>query len=130
MFSKPDKGGPNSARRMIAASLIAENAAVDGDLVSEGDLQIDGAVTGDVRAQHLSIGETGRIEGSIEAHTVEVRGEVSGAIAAHVVRLHASARVTGDVTHSELSIEAGARFHGRSIQAEPVAPVALIDAAE
>lgn len=129
MFSKTDRGS-HSARRIIAASLIAENTAIDGDLVSTGDVQLDGSVTGDVRAQQLTIGESGRVEGSIEAETVEVRGQVVGAIRAQTVRLFGAARVNGDISHTQLAIEAGARFQGRSIQIDPAAPIALIDAAE
>jgi cytoskeletal protein CcmA (bactofilin family) len=129
MFSKPDKPAAGG-RRVLAASFIAENAALEGDLESQGDVQLDGALTGDISAQNLTIGETGRVVGSIEAETVEVRGEVSGSIKAHSVRLHGAARVTGDITHEQLSIEAGARFQGRSIQRDSAPAIALIDAAE
>ncbi|MFL5298297.1 MAG: polymer-forming cytoskeletal protein [Phenylobacterium sp.] len=41
-------------------------------------MQLDGALRGDLRAGHLSIGETGQVEGAVEAETVEIRGRVAG----------------------------------------------------
>ncbi|HEX3366577.1 polymer-forming cytoskeletal protein [Phenylobacterium sp.] len=122
MFSKPNKPANTSsrpepadaARKPIAMSLIAENVSVDGDIASDGDIQLDGAVHGDLKVAHLSIGETGQVEGAITADAVEIRGRVAGAISARTVRLFATARVDGDITHSQLSIDAGAHFAGRS----------------
>jgi cytoskeletal protein CcmA (bactofilin family) len=128
MFSKPSKPASASTRpeafeaprKSLPCSLIAENVSVDGDLASEGDVQLDGALRGDLKVTHLSIGETGQVEGTITADAVEVRGRVVGAISARTVRLFASARIDGDITHEQLAIEAGAHFAGRSLKAQPV----------
>ncbi len=128
MFSKPSKAASSSARtealeaprKSLPCSLIAENVSVDGDLASDGDVQLDGALRGDLKVTNLSIGETGQVEGTITADAVEVRGRVVGAIAARSVRLFASARIDGDITHEQLAIEAGAHFAGRSLKAQPV----------
>ena len=123
MFSKPTKPAaqrPESAeappRKSLPCSLIAENVSVAGDLASDGDVQLDGALRGDLKVGHLSLGETGQVEGAIEAETVEVRGRVVGTISARVVRLHATAHVDGDITHAQLAIDAGAHFTGRSVK--------------
>jgi cytoskeletal protein CcmA (bactofilin family) len=140
MFSKPNKptsatarpDGPETpARKPIACSLIAENVSLEGDLASDGDVQLDGAVRGDLKVGHLSIGETGQVEGTITADAVEVRGRVVGAITAKSVRLYASARVDGDLTHAQLAIDAGAQFVGRSAKLVPPVPeqLSLVDVA-
>jgi cytoskeletal protein CcmA (bactofilin family) len=125
MFSKPNKPANSSTRaeladmsprKAIAMSLIAENVSVDGDIASDGDIQLDGAVHGDLKVAHLSIGETGQVEGAITADAVEIRGRVAGLITARTVRLFATAKVDGDITHGQLSIEAGAHFAGRSVK--------------
>ncbi len=123
MFSKPNKPSQVAARseafepprKALPCSLIAENVKVDGDLASDGDVQLDGALRGDMRVAHLSIGETGQVEGAVVAETVEIRGRMVGTISARTVRLFATARVDGDITHEQLSIEAGAHFSGRSL---------------
>lgn len=145
MFSKPAKTSKSSStraeapeaqpvRKPIAASLIAENVTVNGDLASDGDVQLDGMVRGDLRVGRLTIGESGQVEGAIEAEAVDIRGRVTGSITAQQVRLHASAQVIGDVTHTQLAVDAGARFEGRSLRFEAPAavaePVPLAEAAE
>jgi cytoskeletal protein CcmA (bactofilin family) len=121
MFSKPDSS-PETGRKMLAASLIAQNVTLTGDLVSDGEVQLDGVIVGDIRVARLTIGESGRVEGSIEADAVDVRGAVLGAIKARAVKLFATARVDGDITQSTLAMEAGAHFQGRSISADAAAP--------
>ena len=138
MFSKPAKpastrpeaGEPGPTRRPIAASLIAENVTLNGDLASDGDVQLDGVVRGDLRVGRLTIGETGQVEGAIEAEAVDIRGRVAGSVTAQQVRLHATAQVAGDITHVQLAIDAGARFEGRSLRYEPAPAAAEVPALE
>jgi cytoskeletal protein CcmA (bactofilin family) len=138
MFSKPAKPpsprpdvqdtGP--ARKAIAASLIAENVTLNGDLASDGDVQLDGVVRGDLRVGRLTIGETGQVEGAVEAEAVDIRGRVAGSVTAQQVRLHATAQVVGDITHAQLAIDAGARFEGRSLRYEPATAAVEVPALE
>ena len=137
MFTKPTKpamrteGAEAPARKPMPMSLIAENVSVAGDIASDGDIQLDGAIRGDVRVAHLSIGETGQVEGAIEADAVEIRGRVVGTISARSVRLYATAQVDGDISHAQLAIEPGAQFCGRSVRlGQPVQEELALIAAE
>jgi cytoskeletal protein CcmA (bactofilin family) len=134
MFSKPAKAStgrsetPDGAalRRALPASLVGENVGIKGDLTSDGDIQLDGSVHGDLKVGHLTIGESGKVLGVIEADVVDVRGQVAGSITARQVRLYGSAQVEGDITHAELTIDAGARFQGRSIRFEAAPAPAVL----
>ncbi len=126
MFSKPANRSPApradgaeaAPRKPIAASLVAENVTLQGDLASDGDVHLNGALRGDMRVRELTIGETGLVEGSIEAEIVEIRGRVIGTVTAKSVKLYAGSRVEGDITHAQLAIELGAHFEGRSLKFE------------
>src|SRR3546814_8455247 len=96
--------GEAPARQPVACSLIAENVSPPGDVATDGDVQLDGTLKGDLRVRELTIGENGAVEGHIEAEAVEVRGRVVGTVTAKSVRLFATARVEGDVTHAQLAI--------------------------
>lgn len=126
MFSKATKGPEPieyaTSRRVTVASLVAEGVHIHGNVVTDSDLHLDGAVEGDLTVGRLTIGESGLVTGAIQAETVEVRGCVKGSIRARQVRLLATARVDGDISHTELSMEAGAHFEGRSLIMVP-APV-------
>ena len=117
-------GNPAKAKPR-AASLLSENLTVEGNVLSDGEVQIDGVVRGDVRVGKLSLGETGHVEGQIFSDSVEIRGRVIGAITAKQVRLLGTAYVDGDITHEQLAMETGAFFQGRSLKFQrPAAPAA------
>ncbi len=124
--------GADGARRAAqVASLITDAITIEGNLTGDGELQVDCVIRGDVSVSRLSVGESGRIEGAVTAEAVELRGAVTGSITARHIRLYATARVEGDITHDHLTMDSGARFEGRSQRltrdppALPAAPVAV-----
>lgn len=109
--------------RPKVASLISDGITIEGGVVGDGELQIDGVVRGDVRVARLTVGDTGHIEGSVYAEATEIRGRVIGSVTAKQVRLYGTAYVDGDITHEQLAMETGAFFQGRSLKFQrPVAP--------
>jgi cytoskeletal protein CcmA (bactofilin family) len=110
MFSK-DKD-PTEKRAPGAPSILSAGMQVTGDIVSDGEVQIDGELTGDIHCAKLTIGETGWISGSVVADDCLVHGEVVGQIKSDAVTLSRSSRVEGDVLHDMLAIEPGARLDG------------------
>ena len=112
MFSK-DKPKPVKTAGSTAPSILSTDFTVTGDLVSEGELQIDGTVNGDVRCTMLTIGVSGCLNGQVFADYALVRGRVEGRIRAHNVTLARTARVVGDIIHESLMIEPGAFIEGR-----------------
>ena len=114
MFSKNDRpavvGLEQGAR--LAPSLISANLQIVGNLKSEGEVQIDGRVDGDVSANSLVIGDRANINGEVVGDDVVVRGTVHGRIRARKVQLAKSAHVIGDIWHESLAIEAGAYVEG------------------
>ncbi|HJU31113.1 MAG TPA: polymer-forming cytoskeletal protein [Hyphomicrobiaceae bacterium] len=91
---------------------------ITGNLHSEGEVQVDGRITGDIRCAHLIVGREAVVEGNITAEEVVVRGKVSGVIRATRVILQDSAHVESDIFHKRLSIEEGAEFDGMSRRCE------------
>ena len=114
----------SSTARSTNLSTLTAGVRYEGNISGGGDLQVDGALKGDVRLSRVSIGESGSIEGSVTADQIDVRGRVSGALTGKSVRLYATARVEGDITQEQLSVEPGAWFQGRSIQAKRELPLA------
>ncbi|MBL6931841.1 MAG: polymer-forming cytoskeletal protein, partial [Rhodospirillales bacterium] len=79
---------------------------------SDGEIQVDGTIVGDIRTKSLLIGKTAEIKGEIIADTVRVHGNVRGQIKARAVTLVKTAHVIGDILHEDLSIETGAFLEG------------------
>ncbi len=103
-------------------SIISPDLEIVGDLKSDGEIQIDGTVKGDIKAHMLTVGEQGKVDGSTVAETVRIFGTVNGRVQAKTVRLDKSARVTADITHETLTIEAGAYFEGQVQSLESADP--------
>ena len=79
---------------------------------TSGDIQVEGTVEGDIRAQMLIVGETATVKGEVIAEEVVVNGRVVGRLRGLKVRLAATARVEGDIVHKTIAIESGAHFEG------------------
>ncbi|MBU2417915.1 MAG: polymer-forming cytoskeletal protein, partial [Alphaproteobacteria bacterium] len=105
-------------------STLSSDLQFDGNVSGGGDLQIDGAIKGDVRVGRLIVGETGAVEGNVSADYVEVRGRIVGGVSGKQVKLIATAYVDGDITAEQLSIDIGAYFQGRVLQGRREAPPA------
>ncbi len=93
-------------------SIISADLKIVGDLHSNGDLQVDGAVEGDITSRSLTIGEGAVVRGSLLAENVRVYGAIFGQIKANSVTLAKTAKVEGNVVHQALSMEAGAILSG------------------
>ncbi len=117
MFSKSKKEPGNKpaaqvSRKPGAPSVIGADITIIGDISSEGEVQVDGFIDGDIRTKTLLIGESAIVKGEIVGDTVRVYGKVNGLIKARAVTLAKSARVVGNIVHENLSIEEGAFLDG------------------
>lgn len=108
---RPRPSGGTS--RAAVPSIVSSDLKVEGNLVCDGDIQVDGRVEGDVRSRNLTVGENGAVVGEVTADKVQISGTVEGRISAKTVNLAKSARIIGDIAHDSLSMEAGAYLEGR-----------------
>jgi cytoskeletal protein CcmA (bactofilin family) len=113
---KPILPDPTVKRAPMAArsgpSIISADVKMTGSIVSQGEIDINGQIEGDVRASALTIGETGAVKGEVIAESVTVRGTVEGRIRGRKVQLCTGAKVRGDIFHASLAIEPNAIFEG------------------
>ncbi len=95
-------------------TIIAHGVRLDGDLVAEGDLIIEGEVHGTVKTQgDLRIGEQALVEADIEAGNALVSGAIRGNILVRgKLELLPSSSMTGDVVTDVLAIGPGAQMNG------------------
>ncbi len=118
MFSKDkdekiDTRPPATSKQQKIPSIISTNLRIVGNLISEGDVQVDGVIEGDVRSRTLTVSEGATVNGQIQAETVRIRGNTLGRIIANNVELGPTAKVIGDIVHTLISIESGAYLEGQ-----------------
>ena len=99
-----------------APSLLSSDLTITGNLESEGDMQIDGILDGDIKSFTLTVSESGVIRGTIDAEEVTIAGSVTGQTKARHVILVKGAKVIADLIQDRLSIEPGAFFEGNCRQ--------------
>lgn len=109
---------PDAAKANASRSVLASDLVIEGDVTSDGPVDVQGRIVGSARSPEVVIASTGRIEGAVTAHSLSVLGFVSGSIAARHVQLSPSAVVHADVLHERFAIEAGAELEGR-LQRKP-----------
>jgi cytoskeletal protein CcmA (bactofilin family) len=116
-----DRGSRSS--RPAAPSILSSDLKIEGDVVSHGDLHVNGAIKGDVVAHRLTLGEGGSITGTVEVDVAVIAGNLAGQITATSVTLASTARVVADITHVSLLIEEGAVFEGFSRRVDTIEAV-------
>jgi len=98
----------------MAASIIGEDLTISGNIISKGEVQVEGDVQGDVFCATLIVGDRGRVTGGIVAEEVTIHGRISGSINALNVTLESNCHVEGDICHQALKLEHGTYFEGQS----------------
>lgn len=98
-------------------NLIGSGTSIIGDIKSNGDLRIDGNVTGNVVSKaRLVLGPSGNIEGNIQAQNADIQGNVKGSLTiSEILFLKGTAQINGDIVTNKLVVENGAEFNGNCI---------------
>jgi cytoskeletal protein CcmA (bactofilin family) len=95
-------------------NLISIGTDITGDIRSNGDIRIDGSLTGSLNTKgKVVIGPTGKVNGEVICKNSEVSGVIEGKIIVEqLLNLKASSKIFGDIATLKLSIEPGANFTG------------------
>ncbi len=126
IFKRAKPTAPKQPAISAEPSYIARDTTVHGDFMSEGEIHIDGAIHGSVRAHTCLIDKRGEVRGEVIAEIIYVRGRVVGPINGVHVQIESGAHVEGDVTNETISIENGAFVLGSIRHAQP-APGKAVD---
>ncbi len=113
--SRNGEGSPGTGKSGgKAQSVIGGGVTVTGNLISAGEVEIEGEVRGDIRCKSILIGDKARVTGEVAAEDVVVLGQVEGAIRGEFVMLKSGSRVDADLYYTSLVVHQGAIFDGSS----------------
>ncbi len=105
--AKPVARGPSSL------SVIAQDTHILGTIISDGNIDFDGTVDGNIRCQNLNVRKNAVIKGDVTAEILNVYGKINGLVRAKQVNLYKDCYVEGIVMHEGLVIEEGAFLDGK-----------------
>jgi len=108
------------------ATIIGQEAALEGKLTVKHSMRVDGQVKGELSSTDtITVGSSGRVEGIVAAENMVIGGQVDGTIkASGRITLEAGSRFTGDLEASKLVITEGAMFNGHSTMPAQSVPLA------
>jgi len=95
-------------------SVIGEDLALEGNIVSKSNLLIEGLITGNVRCVSLLVSRGGKIAGDVTCETIQIEGTVNGVVTAAKADLKDGCTLEGDIVCESLAVDHGANFTGSS----------------
>jgi len=116
----------------MATNLDQSNNLVIGNGVTfKGTLNVPkkatvyGTIDGELTAEEIFIGQSGKITGKVTARSIEVEGELHQIIHCRDhLHIRATGKVSGKLEYSQIQIERGGEFRGemQQVGAPPVVP--------
>jgi cytoskeletal protein CcmA (bactofilin family) len=101
------------SKKESTPSIITRDMHMLGNIISDGVVDFDGTLDGNIRCNIFTLRSTGAVKGEIVASTVYVYGKVKGLIRAKNVHLYTSCNVEGIIMHEAITIEDGAFVDGK-----------------
>ncbi len=100
-------------KKITPSSLISSSMTVKGTIESNSEIYIDGVVEGNISCKTLIVGINGNVKSQlIQVEKIVVHGVIEGNINAISVYLGPTARINGNISHKDISIENGAFVSG------------------
>ena len=93
-------------------TIISQDLVITGTILTDGEIEVNGTVEGDICARMVVIGGTATVQGEVVAENVSVSGTAQGRITARRILLRDGSHVQSDLIHQRLGIEEGAEFEG------------------
>jgi len=96
-------------------TIVGKDSEFRGEIAVTGTVRVDGSLEGDVRADWVVVGETGRIKGNVRSRGTVTGGRIEGNIdASEITELKPGSNVRGEIRTVKLVISEGAVFDGIS----------------
>lgn len=114
MFNAKSKSD-NASSTPGGNSLIGAGTTIKGDIVSNGDVRIDGTLVGNIRCSaKVLIGQDGEVQGDIEGLQADILGKVTGKVqVTELLNLRGEAVIRGNIRAGKLQIEPTVTFNGQ-----------------
>jgi cytoskeletal protein CcmA (bactofilin family) len=111
--AEPPQG---EGKTLVVGRLIA----LSGEIAACDRLVVEGRVSAELhRCRAIEIARSGRFSGTAEVDSAEIIGRFDGELTARKLTVRATARVSGRLRYSEITVEPGAQIRGEMIPLEP-----------
>jgi cytoskeletal protein CcmA (bactofilin family) len=103
--------------------VIGDGVIVKGTFTVPAKAVVNGVIEGDLTAEEVLVGPTGKITGRVSAKVLDVRGELhNNIISEKSLIIRSTGKIAGKVQYVEIEIEKGGEVQGTLNQTAPGAP--------
>jgi len=97
-------------------TIIQDSCAIVGEITAQGDVHINGRVTGKIMAEKTVVVQPqGHVDGEIYAQRTEIGGTLKGLCHSREVAINAKGVIEGDIECESLAVHPQGRFYGASL---------------
>ena len=95
-------------------TIISSGVKIEGTVTTNGNIRVDGEIKGDINSDNnITVGESGNVNGKINALVITVGGIVTGTVEAKErLTLSSRGKINGDIVVKSFVIEDGGLFNG------------------
>jgi cytoskeletal protein CcmA (bactofilin family) len=103
------------SKEVEANNIIGKGTKIIGDLLTQGNIRIDGEINGNITSKSkVALGSGSNLKGNLVSSNAEIEGEITGNIfIAELLILKANAVINGDVCALRMITEPGAKINGQ-----------------
>jgi len=113
IFNRPDQ----QTSITTDTTIISTSTRIEGTVHSKCALHVDGAIDGVIKAEGaVTIGQSGKIEGDLNADKLTVTGLFHGTAECGHVDIRAGGTLRGKVISNNLTIDQNCSFEGESVK--------------
>jgi len=100
--------------------MVGRGVTINGSIKLSGKIHIFGEVNGEIEAQELHVGESGKVTGEIKTDVADIRGEINNTLeVTKTLVIRNTGKVIGTVRYESIEVENGGSIDG---QIEKIAP--------
>ena len=94
---------------------VSKGTEIQGAFNVDQNARMDGKIKGDVKClKHLVMGESGKVEGRVEAESAMIEGKIEGEVRIlGLLHLRPTAVINGNIYAKKIMIDEGATYNGQ-----------------
>ena len=103
-------------------TIISSDLIIEGEVRSEGLIEIEGTVNGIVKGRSVIIREKGSITGELVCDILQLKGRLEGEVSSKSISIFSKGYLKGNIGYETLSVEDGALIDGQFTKINPDSP--------
>jgi cytoskeletal protein CcmA (bactofilin family) len=94
--------------------LVGKGVSLTGSIIATGAVHVYGEVNGEITAQEIFVGISGKVSGDVKVDVADIQGEVVNSLEVRkTLIVRANGKISGTIRYQSLEIEHGGLIEGQ-----------------